>query len=283
MDKAQLVDKEARQKISGKLDTTFLVEAGAGSGKTKSLVDRMLALLRSGNCRIDTLAAVTFTRKAAAELRGRFQTELEEAVLREKDKEVKNRLSDALQSLEQCYIGTIHSFCAKILRERPIEIALDPDFKEMEEIEDAVFREKCWHDYLVKVRLEGEAILQSLAEVGLMPEELKDSFRAVSLYPEVELMGGSKKTPDFSHFRKNLESFLQEARKIVPTVRPEKGFDGLQRCMRRCFVRQKNLGFGDYRILMETFELMDRNLGVTKNRWPSSEVADAFQGAFNSF
>ncbi len=106
----KLVDKEARQKISEKLGTTFLVEAGAGSGKTKSLVDRMLALLRSGNCRIDTLAAVTFTRKAAAELRGRFQTELEEAVLREKDNKVKNRLSDALQSLEQCYIGTIHSF-----------------------------------------------------------------------------------------------------------------------------------------------------------------------------
>jgi len=80
----KLVDKEERQKISEKLDTTFLVEAGAGSGKTKSLVDRMLALLRSGNCRIDTIAAVTFTRKAAAELRGRFQTELEEAVLRER-------------------------------------------------------------------------------------------------------------------------------------------------------------------------------------------------------
>lgn len=283
MSDLKLVDKEARQKISEKLDTTFLVEAGAGSGKTKSLVDRMLALLRSGNCRIDTLAAVTFTRKAAAELRGRFQTELEEAVLKEKDKKVKNRLSDALQSLEQCYIGTIHSFCAKLLRERPIEIALDPEFKEMEEIEDAVFREKCWHDYLVKVRLEGEAILQSLAEVGLMPEELKDSFRAVSLYPEVELMGGSKKTPDFSYFRKNLESFLQEARQIVPKERPERGFDGLQRCLRRCFVRQRNLGFGDYRILMETFELMDRNLGVTKNRWPSREVADAFQEAFNSF
>jgi len=279
----KLVDKEERQKISEKLDTTFLVEAGAGSGKTKSLVDRMLALLRSGNCRIDTLAAVTFTRKAAAELRGRFQTELEEAVLEEKDKKVKNRLSEALQSLEQCYIGTIHSFCAKLLRERPIEIALDPDFKEMEEIEDAVFREKCWHDYMVKVRLEGEAILQSLAEVGLLPEELKDSFRAVSLYPEVELMGGSKKTPDFSYFRKNLESFLQEARKIVPTVRPEKGFDDLQRCMRRCFVRQRNLGFGDYRILMETFELMDRNLGAIKNRWPSREVADAFHEEFNRF
>jgi len=283
MSNFKLVDKEAREKISRELDRTFLVEAGAGSGKTRSLVNRMLALLRSGKCGINTLAAVTFTRKAAAELRGRFQTELEKEVLKEKEKKIKTRLSDALQNLEQCYIGTIHSFCAKLLRERPIEIALDPDFEEMEEIEDAVFRDKCWLDYLLKVRLEGEDILQSLDDVGLAPEDLKDSFTAVSLFPEVELMGGSKETPDFTRFRKDLEEFLLKAREVVPVERPEKGFDDLQRFMRRCFVRQRNLGFKDYRILMETFELMGRNLGVVKNRWPSKEIADDFQGRFRNF
>ncbi|MGB6867448.1 MAG: UvrD-helicase domain-containing protein, partial [Candidatus Aminicenantaceae bacterium] len=178
MEKSELIDKNARERIIQELDKTFLVEAGAGSGKTKSLVDRMLALLREGKCRIQTLAAVTFTRKAAAELRGRFQTELETEVQESKDPEVKERLKLALQDLEQCYIGTIHSFCAKLLRERPIEIALDPEFKEMEEIEDAIYREKCWYDYLVKVRLEDEAILERLDYVGLASEDLKDPFTA---------------------------------------------------------------------------------------------------------
>jgi len=55
------VDEAARKKIVLDLDKTFLVEAGAGSGKTKSLVDRMIALLKKGKCSIDTLTAVTFT------------------------------------------------------------------------------------------------------------------------------------------------------------------------------------------------------------------------------
>jgi len=62
-----------RQEIIQNLDVSMLVEAGAGSGKTTSLVDRMLALIASGTCTIDKMAAVTFTRKAAAELKGRFK------------------------------------------------------------------------------------------------------------------------------------------------------------------------------------------------------------------
>src|SRR5438128_708894 len=62
-------DQVERDRISHELDTTMLVEAAAGTGKTTSMIGRMLALLREGKCRIDTLAAVTFTRKAAAELR----------------------------------------------------------------------------------------------------------------------------------------------------------------------------------------------------------------------
>jgi len=283
MSDIKLVDEAARRKISEELKKTFLVEAGAGSGKTKSLVDRMIALLKSGLCQISTLAAVTFTRKAAAELRGRFQTDLERSLASEEDKEIKERLFVSLQNLEQCYIGTIHSFCAKLLRERPLEIALDPEFEELEEIENAVFREQCWNDYVVKVRLEEEEIIRRLDEVGLVPEDLKDSYIVLSLYPEVELAGGSEKKPDFSSLRASFERFLKEAREIIPTERPERGFDGPQRCLRRCFVRQRNLGFEDARNLMETFELLDRNLKVTKNRWPSKEIADGFQQKLDSF
>jgi len=278
-----LQDAEARRKIVEELDKTFFVEAGAGSGKTKSLVDRMIALLGAGKCRIGTLAAVTFTRKAAAELRGRFQVELERKVAAEKNPETIKRLADALQNLEQCYIGTIHSFCAKMLRERPIEIGLDPEFTEMEEIEDGVFREKCWNDYMVKVRLEQEEIVRELEEVDLAPEDLKDAFEAVSLYPEVTLVGGSGDEPDFAYFRKALEDFLKLARGLIPKEKPEKGYDGLQRLIVRCLGRQRNLGFSDRGLLMETIELLGGKAEIRWNRWPERERAETLNQALEVF
>ena len=280
---AGLSDAAARRKIVEDLDKTLFVEAGAGSGKTKSLVDRMIALLCAGRCSIGKLAAVTFTRKAAAELRGRFQIELERKVAREADVQVKSRLEEALQNLEQCYIGTIHSFCAKLLRERPIEIGLDPDFVEMEEIEDQVFQEKCWNDYMVKVRLDEGKIVAGLDEVGLAPEDLKGAFEAVALYPEVEIIGGSASIPDFAKLKNKLDEFLELARKLMPKQKPEKGYDGLQKLVARCFGRQDKLGFDDHRLLMETFEFLDKDPGVTLNRWRDRECAETARSEFDTF
>ena len=70
-------DAESRRIIREELLTNLLVEAGAGSGKTQMLAERMAAGVASGDYQIEHMAAVTFTRKAAAELRGRFQLALE--------------------------------------------------------------------------------------------------------------------------------------------------------------------------------------------------------------
>ncbi|HET7563893.1 MAG TPA: UvrD-helicase domain-containing protein, partial [Gemmatimonadaceae bacterium] len=75
-------DEAARERIVTHLDTNMLVEAGAGSGKTTSLVGRMVALVARGTP-VEQIAAVTFTRKAANELRERFQLELEKRVREE--------------------------------------------------------------------------------------------------------------------------------------------------------------------------------------------------------
>ena len=278
------VDAESRRRIVEELDRTFFVEAGAGSGKTKSLVDRMIALLQAGRCEIGTLAAVTFTRKAAAELRGRFQIMLEKGAADSGLKPaVRARLEQALQNLERCSIGTIHSFCARLLRERPIEIGLDPDFTEMEEIEDGLFRDQSWLDYLVKARIEGGEVLRGLDDAGLVPEELKDAFDTLSDYPEVEIVGGRRDIPDYAEFRTALEKFLARARPALPREKPEKGYDAVQKLVRRCLNRQRILKFDDHRVLMETFEPLEKETEVTQNRWPSREEALAFQGEFDAF
>ena len=74
----KLADQQARDRIASELDRNHLVEAGAGSGKTHEMARRMAAGVASGAYRVEHMSAVTFTRKAAAELRGRFQLALEE-------------------------------------------------------------------------------------------------------------------------------------------------------------------------------------------------------------
>ncbi|MHC4211302.1 MAG: UvrD-helicase domain-containing protein, partial [Planctomycetota bacterium] len=110
----------------------MLVEAAAGTGKTTSMVGRMVSLLAEGRCGVETMAAVTFTRKATAELRSRFQIALEQEA-RAAEGERGDRLRTALSRIEQCFIGTIHSFCGRLLRERPIEADFDVAFEELDD------------------------------------------------------------------------------------------------------------------------------------------------------
>ena len=120
-------DDQARARIRTSLDESLIVEASAGTGKTTELVHRIVAVLKTERAKIDQVAAVTFTHKAAGELKLRLREELDKA---RRDAPV---LEDALGRLEEASIGTIHSFCAQILRERPVEARVDPAFEELSE------------------------------------------------------------------------------------------------------------------------------------------------------
>src|SRR6058998_3131746 len=124
-----LADQSARERIRNDLDTTLVVEAAAGTGKTTELVGRMVAVLMAGRGRLDGMVAVTFTDTAAGELKLRLRTRIEQA--RREDgaaPQARRLLADALPQLEEARIGTIHSFCADLLRERPVEAGVDPLF-----------------------------------------------------------------------------------------------------------------------------------------------------------
>src|SRR6516162_8798301 len=74
-----IVDADARKRIRESLDESLIVEAAAGTGKTTELVQRIVAILRTGRTTVDRIVAVTFTRKAAGELRLRLRVELDKA------------------------------------------------------------------------------------------------------------------------------------------------------------------------------------------------------------
>src|SRR5262245_38485042 len=126
-------DQLARERIRTSLDETLIVEAAAGTGKTSELVRRIAAVLRTGRTTVDKIVAVTFTRKAAGELRLRLRVELDKARVAATDPNETRNLEDALARLEEARLGTIHSFCAEILRQRPVEAQLPPGFEEIDE------------------------------------------------------------------------------------------------------------------------------------------------------
>jgi len=122
-------DHGAREVIKAVLDETLVVEAAAGTGKTTALVDRMVRVLATGRAEMSGLVAVTFTEKAAGELKLRLRQELEKAraaAARPPDEHA--ALETALRSLEEAQIGTIHGFCADLLKEHPVEAEVDPLF-----------------------------------------------------------------------------------------------------------------------------------------------------------
>ena len=124
-----LADQPARDAIASALDETLIVEAAAGTGKTTELVRRIVSVLATGHAEVAGIVAVTFTEKAAGELKLRLRQALELA--REggdRDEGSRARLARALANLEEAHIGTIHGFCADLLREHPVEAGVDPLF-----------------------------------------------------------------------------------------------------------------------------------------------------------
>jgi ATP-dependent helicase/nuclease subunit A len=125
---SELADGRARERISTEFGTSFFVEAAAGTGKTTELVRRIVGLIRSGAGALAQIVAVTFTEKAAGEMKLRLRGEIEK-VRGEAEGQERDRLDRALRELELARIGTIHAFCMDVLHERPIEAAIDPRFE----------------------------------------------------------------------------------------------------------------------------------------------------------
>jgi ATP-dependent exoDNAse (exonuclease V) beta subunit len=127
---ARLFDADVRERIRRSLDETLIVEAAAGTGKTTELVERIVNVLAAGLARVSEIVAVTFTEKAAGELKLRLRERLERERHGDEGPPVRRaNVERALAGLEEAHVNTIHGFCADLLRERPVEADVDPAFE----------------------------------------------------------------------------------------------------------------------------------------------------------
>lgn len=155
------------------IDCNVSVSAGAGSGKTKVLVERFLHILEQGlpeylltqklNLDAGNILAITFTRKAAGEMKERVRRSIEQRL--PQDKEVKGFWHNQLEALNRAQISTIHGLCSRILRENPVEVRLDPAFVVAEEFASAEFLGDCLDKYLRRELREGHAATKKLTEL----------------------------------------------------------------------------------------------------------------------
>ena len=295
-----LADAAARDRIVTELTRSLIVEAGAGSGKTHEMAARMAAGVAAGVYQVEHMAAITFTRKAAAELRGRFQLALEARLIdldtlhaagsAGAEREIgaaRDRLNAALANLERFFAGTIHAFCARLLRERPVEAGIAPGFTELDDLQNTLLREESWRDYRAQARASGDPDLLALQDAGVSARDLSKAFETICLYDDVEFPPGDAERPDVGDGWSRLEQFWDALSARLPSPIDVETTCPTQKAARR-FANEWRMARGARRTpaafasLAGCWEFVPK---ITQNRWPGpgKQIAALVSGLHQPF
>ena len=131
---------EAQKKAIQTVEKNILVSAGAGTGKTRVLVERILHLLRTQKATLPELLVLTFTQKAAHEIKTRLSRRFREW-----------GLERPRRDLEKAAISTFHSFASRLLKEHPVEAGVDPDFRVIETEQAGLLMEEAMREMIANL------------------------------------------------------------------------------------------------------------------------------------
>jgi ATP-dependent helicase/nuclease subunit A len=148
------------------LDRHLSVTAGPGAGKTFVLVERYLEILRAKKVSVENIVAITFTNRAANEMRQRVRDRIDGLLRTSSDKERQTWLRHK-RTLEGAVITTIHGFCSRLLHEFPVEANIDPQFVLLDEHQSIMMLEAVVEEALADAIHRGdETILQFTQGTG---------------------------------------------------------------------------------------------------------------------
>src|SRR5262249_36656053 len=166
---------EPQRRAVSTRDVSVLLSSGAGCGKTHVLTERYLSHLRQDGAEVGQIVAITFTERAARQMRGRIRQAVLKHLREAEAEEEAERWARHLRGLETAPINTIHAFCGTLLRQFAVETGLDPTFDVLEDV--------------LSINLEAEALTTCLQKLltaqGPAGEELRQlvllfGWRAVS-------------------------------------------------------------------------------------------------------
>ncbi len=164
-------DQQERDRIEGLLDLNLFVEAGAGTGKTRVLVERLFNTIKTGRANIGDIAAITFTEDAASELVQRIRARFEEDLINgSPSPEERKRLEEALRDIDFAAIQTIHGFARSMLSEMPLNAGLPLVLDVMDESEARLNFDDAWDSWLEKVLADADFVsaLEKASRLGLV-------------------------------------------------------------------------------------------------------------------
>ncbi len=191
---------KSQEIICGTLDMSVNVSAGAGTGKTYTLTQRIVraidAIIESRDllddeCAIDHILAITFTEAAAAELKSRVRDALLERHLETKNIDY---LKCALR-VDSSWISTIHSMAARILRENSVRFGIDPSFTVIDAIEAEVIHNEAFNRAIVLQRETEDSDIQSVLEsfrlnkAGFSRDSIQEMISAIATHVEFMPLG----------------------------------------------------------------------------------------------
>lgn len=180
----QPTDQLIRERVISEVDKTISVFAGAGTGKTTLLTQRYLSLLQQKQVSPKQIVAITFTIKAAAELRERILQGLQ-----------RENMQHLTAAVETSPIGTIHSFCANVLRQFALEANLDPQFTVISELEHRTFLNEVFQSWftqslskyahIFKKTRSAEISFIKIRQLASKLYDYRDLLSRISIEPEV--------------------------------------------------------------------------------------------------
>jgi len=150
------------------LENSIFLSAGAGSGKTRVLVERYIRLLDTQRASVGQIVAFTFTEKAAKEMRDRIRQACDKRIIQASSPKSRSRWRRHKRDLENARISTIHGFCTRILRENAVAAGIDPRFVVLDDAEAHVLLSRCVEETLSELLAQEDAdAVAVVAEFGL--------------------------------------------------------------------------------------------------------------------
>jgi ATP-dependent helicase/nuclease subunit A len=277
-------DVQNRERIENDLEMNFMVEAAAGTGKTTSIVGRMVNLIASGKCKIENIAAATFTRKAAAELRERFHAKLRYEAKRDRSADEIARLNRAVERIEYAFVGTFHSFCSLLLRERPIECGVEPGFREIDETEDMQIRDQAWQLFLNDLYSQQDQRLVRMHDLGLKTIDLKECLDRFVEFPDVQNWPHAAPDPiDLDSFQSEVRSYVEDMRSMSSCFPSARGSDKLMSRYENIVRAADNADWRVHGDFFDLLELFDTTGGATLSGWHDKAIARVEKNRFADF